>query len=241
MKPKKPFLSVIVPVFNEEKRIKNLQEIVNYLRKQKFSWELIVVNDGSTDKTGKILELLKKQLKFKLMSYSPNAGKGLAVKTGMLESTGKYRLFLDVDLSTPITELGKFLPHLKHYDIVIGSRKLKSSQLVTRQSFVREHLGKVFTLLSQHILKMNNSDFTCGFKVFSEQSAVDVFSRQRINKWGFDPEILYIGKIKKYSIKEVAVHWENDPRTKVKFPDDIINSLTELIRIRINYLKGIYR
>lgn len=241
MKSKTPYLSVIVPLFNEEKRVKRLKEIFDYLKIQKFSWEVIVVDDGSTDKTSRILTSFKKHLKFNLISYFPNSGKGFAIKTGMLNAKGKYRLFLDVDLSTPITELKNFLPHLKKYEIVIGSRKLKSSKLITRQSIVREYLGKIFTLLSQRVLKMYISDFTCGFKIFSKKSATEIFTRQRIYRWGFDPEILFIGNIKKYSIKEVAVYWENDPGTKVKFPDAIINSLTELIRIRINYIKGFYR
>lgn len=241
MKPKIPFLSVILPVFNEEKRIRRLNQIIAYLRKQKYSWEVIVVDDGSTDKTKRILKLLSRNFKFNLLSHSLNVGKGFAVKTGMLKARGKYRLFLDVDLSTPINELKKFLPFLKEYDIVIGSRKLKTSTLATRQPLLREYLGKVFTLLSQQILDMNISDFTCGFKIFSRRSAEQIFIRQKINKWGFDPEILYIGKIKKYFIKEVPVYWENDPSTKVKFPHDIVNSLTELIRIRLNDKRGLYK
>lgn len=241
MQSKKIFLSVIIPVFNEEKRIRRLNQIISYLNKQKFSWEVIVVNDGSTDKTNSILKLLKKRLRFNLFSYSPNKGKGFAVKTGMLKATGDYCLFLDVDLSTPIEELEKFLPHLRKHGILIGSRKLKSSTLATRQPVLREYLGKVFTLLSQYILKMRVSDFTCGFKIFSKKSVEQIFTRQRIYRWGFDSEILYIGKIKKHSIKEIPVYWENDPRTKVKFPDAIINSFAELIRIKVNYFRGFYR
>lgn len=240
-KTKKPFLSIIIPVFNEEKRIKNLKEIITYLGKQRFSWELIVVNDGSKDKTRKVLNSVKNSFKFKLLSYSPNLGKGFAIKTGMLEALGKYRLFLDIDLSTPINELDKFLPFLKKYGIVIGSRKLKASNLVVRQPFIREHLGKIFTSLSRMVLQLNVSDFTCGFKCFSEKTAKQIFTRQTINRWGFDSEILYIGKNKKISIKEVPVTWKNDPGTKVKFPQDIINSLGELIKIRLNSLLGLYR
>lgn len=241
MKLKAPFLSVIVPIFNEERRIRNLYHIVTYLKKQKYSWDITVVDDGSTDKTNKILRLLRKKIRFNLLSYSPNLGKGSAVRIGMLKAKGKYRLFMDVDLSTPISELKKFLPYLKKYDIVIGSRKLATSELVTRQPLIREHLGKIFTLLSQKFLGMYISDFTCGFKIFSKKSVDEIFARQRINRWGFDPEILYIGKIKKLSIREIPVYWENDPRTKVKFPDAIINSLVELISIKINYLRGLYR
>lgn len=238
---KKPFLSIIVPIFNEQKRVKNLTNVISYFRKQKYSWEVIVVDDGSTDETIKVLKLMKKKLRFKLLTYSPNLGKGFAVKTGMLSAQGKYRLFIDLDLSTPIAELEKFLPYFKKYDIIIGSRKLKSSTLLKRQPIIREYLGKVFTLLSQFMLNTIVSDFTCGFKIFSQKAAEHIFTKQRINRWGFDSEILYIGNIKKFSIKEVPVVWNDDPRTKVKFPQDIINSLIELLTIRVNSFKNLYR
>lgn len=240
-KIKQPFLSIIIPVFNEEKRLRNLDEIIRYLKDQRYSWEVIIVDDGSTDKTGRILKSLNLKLKFKLLSYSPNAGKGFAIKTGMLAAKGKHRLFLDIDLSTPISELDKFLPFLNKFDIIIGSRKMKSANVVVHQSLIREVLGKMFTLISRKILQMNVSDFTCGFKVFSQSAAGQIFPKQTINRWGFDPEILYIGKIMKKTIKEVPVEWKNDPRTKVKFPMDILNSLNELIRIKINSAKGLYK
>jgi dolichyl-phosphate beta-glucosyltransferase len=235
---KKPFLSVIIPVFNEEKRIHKLKDIISYLKKQKYSSEIVVINDGSTDKTGAILKKYKR--KINLISYFPNRGKGAAIKTGMLESLGKYRLFLDVDLSTPISEFEKFFPHLNKYDIIIGSRKIKDSNLITRQSLLREYLGKIFTSLSIFILNLNTSDLTCGFKSFSGKTAEEIFQNQTIPGWGFDPEILYIAQTKKKTILEIPVTWKNDPRTKVKFPRDIIFSLWELIKIRINAFEGRY-
>lgn len=240
MKHKAVFLSVVIPVFNEEKRVKKIADIVSYLKKQPYPWEIIVVNDGSTDRTIKILKELRKKLRFSLISYTANTGKGFAVKTGMLQANGKFRLFLDVDLSTPISEIEKFLPYMEKYDILVGSRKLRTSSLAMRQPILREYLGKIFTLLSQYILNMYISDFTCGFKIFSEKSAKHIFSRQKIEKWGFDPEILYIGKLKRYSIKEIPVFWKDDPRTKVKIVNAVINSLMELILIRINAKKGLY-
>ena len=246
----KPHLSIVIPVYNEEKRVNNLIQIISYFKKQRYSWEVIVVNDGSTDKTIRKLKLLKNKaslfpngnkLRFKILSYYPNTGKGFAIKTGMLSATGKHRLFLDIDLSTPIDEVDKFLPFLKKFDIVIGSRKMKSSEVIVRQSLLREFLGKTFTYISQKILQMNVSDFTCGFKCFNDKAAEVIFAKQKIHRWGFDPEILYIGKSKKHSIKEVPVRWKNDPGTKVKFPRDIINSLIELVLIRLNSLRGLYR
>lgn len=240
-KLKEYFLSVIVPVYNEEKRIKKLVEVVAYLKKQRFLWELIVIDDGSFDHTKRKLTQLKKKLRFKLISYYPNKGKGAAIKEGMLFASGKYRLFLDVDLSTPLTEFDKLLPHLKRYDIVIGSRKMKGSDVKIRQSITRELLGRAFTFLSQQILQVKISDFTCGFKCFSGKAAKDIFSKQTIKRWGFDSEIIYIGKNRKFSIKEIPVTWRDDPRTKVKFPQDIIFSLHELFRIRLNAKRGLYK
>lgn len=237
----KPFLSVIIPVFNERKRINNLIKITKFLSKQNFKSELIIVDDGSTDTTIKKIKKMTQQCRFQLISYSVNQGKGFAIKTGMLAASGRYRLFIDIDLSTPIEELNNLLRHVRRHDVVIGSRKLKSSNLIIRQSLLREQLGKVFTMLSQMILQLPLSDFTCGFKCFSEEAATDVFSRQTINRWGFDSEILFICKNRKFSIKEVPVTWSNDPVTKVKFPQDIYSSLIDLMRIRLNYLKGIYQ
>ncbi len=241
MKKQNPYLSVIIPVFNEQKRLGNINSIIDFFKKQKFSWEVIIINDGSTDKTLKLLNSLQKKLKFKLVSYAPNRGKGAAIKQGMLSAKGKYRFFLDVDLSTPITEFNKLLPHFKKYPIIIGSRKMKNSKIIIRQPIVREALGKMFTKMSQTILQMDISDFTCGFKCFSDKAAEEIFSRQQIGRWGFDSEILYIGKIKKHSIKEIPVEWRNDLGTKVKFPDAIIYSLTELVKIKLNEIKGLYK
>lgn len=241
MKKSVPFLSIVIPVFNEQKRIKNLKKVISYLSKQKYKWEVIVVNDGSNDKTIRIINTLKKKLKLKLVSYSENRGKGAAIKEGMLIATGKYRLFLDIDLSTPIEEIYKLIPFLKKYDIVIGSRKMKGSNILIRQSIAREFLGKMFTRVSQKLLQMKVSDFTCGFKCFSKKAAEEIFAKQTVHRWGFDSEILYIGKTKRYSIKEVPVLWKNDPRTRVKFPQDIVHSLTELFKIRLNSYRGLYK
>ena len=137
-------------------------------------------------------------------------------------------------------EFSKFYPYLKKYDILIGSRKLKGAKLINRQPIIREYLGRGFTLLSRIILGVNISDFTCGFKCFSKQAAEKIFTRQKINRWGFDSEILFIAKNKGLKIKEIPVKWSNDERTKVKFPDDLIRSFSELLQIRYNHFKNLY-
>ena len=241
MKAEPIFWSIIVPAYNESKRVYKLDKILRYLGQLKESWELIVVNDGSQDDTLKKLEAFKRKSNFKLISYATNRGKGYAVKTGMLAASGKFRLFCDIDLSTPIEEIRKFKPFLGKADVIIGTRKLKGARVVLHQSFLREYLGRGFTLLSQLILNTRVSDFTCGFKCFSGPASERIFAKTKIFRWGFDSEALFLAKKYKLRIKEVPVVWKNDPQTKVRFPRDLINSFGELILIRYyDWVKGFY-
>lgn len=236
----KPFLSVIIPLYNEQKRLNKLIKLYKYLKKQNFTYEVILVNDGSKDNTLKRTDNLSKDFKFNLITYKENRGKGFAIRTGMLAAQGQNLLFTDIDLSTPIEEFNKFLPLLKKQRIIIGSRKTKGSVLQKRQGIMRESLGKGFTLLSQVILGLQISDFTCGFKCFSKKAAKEIFSKQRIERWGFDSEILFLAKKLGYEITEIPVRWSNDPGTKVKFPGDIFRSLVDLYRIRHAWSKKAY-
>lgn len=236
----RPFLSIIIPLYNEQGRLKKISQIYKFLDRQDFNYEVIPVNDGSEDDTLKKLKLLSKKFKFHLVTYAKNRGKGFAVKSGMLAAKGRFRLFIDIDLSTPIAEISKFLPHLAKHHLLIGSRKMTGSDLLIRQSPLREALGKSFTVLSRLVLNLNVSDFTCGFKCFSKKAAEDIFSRQKIERWGFDSEILFLAKKLGYEIKEVPVQWSNDPKTRVKFPLDVITSLMDLCIIRYNNLKKKY-
>jgi glycosyltransferase involved in cell wall biosynthesis len=241
MKAEPIFWSIIVPVYNETKRVHNLDKILRYLGKLEEPWEIIVVNDGSRDDTYQKLKLFKRRSNFKLISYATNRGKGFAVKTGILAASGKFRLFCDIDLSTPIEEMPKFRTHFAAADVVIGSRKLKGAKVMLHQSFLRECLGSGFTLLSQLVLNTWVSDFTCGFKCFSKRASEKIFNKTRIFRWGFDSEVLFLAK--KYGLKtaEVPVIWKNDPQTRVRFPRDLINSFAELILIRYyDWVRGLY-
>lgn len=233
-------LSVIIPLYNEENRLVNIAVIADFFKNHKLTFELILVNDGSTDKTLDFLTRIEKKYHLRIISYDKNQGKGYAVQRGMLAARGKYRLFMDVDLSTPLNEFNKFIPHLGIFDILIGSRKIANSQLVIRQSRVRENLGGCFTYLSRKILGVEIFDFTCGFKCFSKEAAERIFSLQTIKRWGFDSEVLFIAQKKGLKIKEIPIVWKNDTRTKVKFPQDIIKSMVELLSIRVNDIKGRY-
>lgn len=237
----KPYLSIIVPVFNESKRLQNLSNIFDYLKMKKFTHEVIIVNDGSMDNTLELLKQINKKYKFTILSYEKNRGKGYAVKTGMLRANGKYRLFIDIDFSTPIGELDAFLKYINSYDVVVASRRLPQSRVLVHQPYIREFMGHAFTKLSQYILNISISDFTCGFKCFSSKAAKDIFSCSRIERWGFDSELLFIAHKLGYSIKELPVHWKDNAHTKVRFPGDAMQSFAELVTIRINDLKGMYK
>lgn len=236
-----PYLSVIIPLYNEQNRVHDsLVKVYRFLDQQKFSYEVILINDGSRDNTLLKLNKLSKKFKFQLVSYNKNKGKGVAIKKGMLAAKGRFRLFTDIDLSTPIQEMRKFFPYFSKHDILIGSRKMKGSNLKKRQSLIRENLGKGFTFLSQLTLNLDTSDFTCGFKCFSKKATMQIFPKQKLHRWGFDSEILFIAKLLGLSIKEIPVVWSNDPKSKVRFPQDILLSLLDLLKIRYYHFKKLY-
>ncbi|MCX6705474.1 MAG: glycosyltransferase [Candidatus Woesebacteria bacterium] len=241
MKQKSIFWSIIVPCYNESKRVDNIVKIIQYLRGLDKSWELIVLDDGSTDDTLDKLKSLKKKSDFRLIYYKNNRGKGYAVKTGMLAATGEFRLFMDVDLSTPIEEMAKFSQFVDRFDVVMGTRKVKGAKVMVHQPILREYLGVGFTLLSQLILNTWVSDFTCGFKCFSREAAERIFQKTKIFRWGFDSESLFLAKKYGFSIKEVPVIWRNDRQTRVRFPNDIISSFGELLTIRyFDWVRDLY-
>jgi len=241
MPRKKPHLSVIVPVYNESNRISKLETIIKTFKNKEYPVEILVVNDGSTDDTVKKLRILNQNNKLQIISYRRNKGKGFAIKNGMLKANGNYRLFMDVDLSTHPDEFTKFERYIDKHDVIIGSRRIKGSKFIAHQPLIREQMGKVFTKLSQTVLQLNLCDFTCGFKMFSEKASKEIFSRQTIDRWGFDSEIMFLANKLGYSIKEVPVKWKNDLNSKVKFPNDIIRSLSDLTKITINHKNNVYR
>ncbi len=236
----KPHLSIVIPVFNEERRLGSLDKVLAFFRQFSFPWELIIVDDGSVDSTLAILDLWKKWEEVRILTYQPNRGKGYAIKQGMLQARGKYRLFMDIDLSTPLEEFYLFQPFLGQYDVLIGTRKRGRGQIIKPQPWLRESLGRGFTWLTRTILRVEVSDFTCGFKIFSDSAAQFIFPRLRIERWGFDAEVLYLAKKFGFSVHEIGVRWRNDPLTKVNLKKDIWRSFKDLIQIRINDWRGLY-
>lgn len=232
-------ISVIVPAYNEEKRIAaTLLKTQDYLSRQSTGWridyEIIVVNDGSTDSTQKTVEGLKSQIKnLEIISYQKNKGKGYAVRCGMLQANGDIKLFMDADNSTKINEIEKFLPEFeKGFDIVIGSRRVKGAKITKKQTLLRVFLGEVFGLLSKSI-SGNIIDTQCGFKAFTKESADKIFEQCKIDGWVFDLEVLALARKWGYKVKEMPVLWENNFASKVK----ITNSpkiLIDLIKIKFH-------
>ncbi|MFH2062096.1 MAG: glycosyltransferase [Candidatus Beckwithbacteria bacterium] len=234
--PKK--LSLVIPVYNEEKRLdKALKICKDYLNKFP-DWEFIFVNDGSTDKTEEMI----KNAGFRVISYKKNQGKGCALKQGVKLATKPLTLITDIDFSTPLTELPKLYGEIESgFKMVIGSRKTKGSVVTKHQPKLREWLGTRFTDLSNVWLGLKVSDFTCGFKLFKTDTAKEIFDKQRIKRWGYDAEIVFIANKLGVNIKEVPVVWGNDNRTRVNLGKDILRSLIDLVMIRFNDLAGRYR
>ena len=230
------FLSIIIPAYNEERRIKStLKRISNYLTSNGYRYEIIVVDDGSTDGTFSLVKRMKGEIKgLRIIKNMKNKGKGFSVKRGFLSARGRYMLFSDADLSTPIEEIEKLISWFnKGYDIVIGSRALKESHIQIHQPWYRELAGRIFNLFVQAMAVPGIKDTQCGFKCFSQKAALEICKRQRIERFSFDVEMLYIAKKLGYKIKEVPVRWFNNPQSKVSLLKDSFKMFFDLIRIRL--------
>jgi dolichyl-phosphate beta-glucosyltransferase len=236
-------LSLVIPAFNEEARIGNsLDRILSFLRSQPYSSEIIIVDDGSKDGTVRLIrEKIRDKSGVQVYQQPRNLGKGAAIRQGILLTRGEYLFFSDADLSVSIETLSDFLPHLENgSDIVIGTRKNAGAVIEVHQPFYRSLMGKVYTELSNLILGLTISDFTCGFKGFRRNPGKDLFSRQLLTNWSFDAELLYLASLKGYRVQEIPVRWRNDEGTKVRLWKDVLTSFIGLLRIRIYDCLGRY-
>jgi glycosyltransferase involved in cell wall biosynthesis len=235
IKAKNMKLSVVIPAYNEENRLaKTLEDIDRYLRKQDYDYEIIVVNDGSKDRTAEVVKgMMGRVRNLRLIDNKVNKGKGGVVKQGLLEARGEVRLFTDADNSTSINHLERMWPEFeKGFDIVIGSRDVKGAVLDPPQPWYRRVLGDIFNLLVQVVVGLWGIwDTQCGFKALSSKVVEDIIPKCKIDRWAFDPEILILAKNKGYKIKEVPVHWVNDPHSKVKFKG-MVMMLKDLLTIK---------
>ena len=233
----KTFLSVIIPAYNEASRLPaTLVDVDRYLSSQRFSYEIIVVNDGSADNTAEIARRFSLTMRnLRLIDQKVNCGKGAAVRTGMLAANGDTRLFMDADNSTAISEVEKLLPYfssgLGKYDVVFGSRAIKGAQMNPPQVFYKRFAGKLGNFFIQLLLLKGIWDTQCGFKCFSEEAAEKIFGITKINHWGFDAESLALAKEFGYTIKEMPIFWVNDVRTHVRL-SSYLQVLAETVKVR---------
>jgi len=236
------YLSVIIPAYNEEKRIKKtLLAIHDYLSKQSYDYEIIVVNDGSKDKTAEVVSSSMSRIPhLRLIDNKKNHGKGWVVKQGMLRAKGDIRLFTDADNSTSINHIEKMTPYFKRgYDIVIGSRRVRGSKIAVHQAWYKEFLGRLGNLWIRIFAVGGINDTQAGFKAFTAESAETVFSRLTLHQWGFDFEALAIAKKHKLEIKEMPITWVNDLMSHVKM-SAYVKTLFEALRVRQNLISGKY-
>jgi len=229
----KPYLSVIIPAYNEAKRLPlTLVDVDKHLASQEFSYEILVVNDGSKDATSEIARRFSSLVEnLKVIDLSENLGKGAAVRQGMMEARGNWRLFMDADNSTSVNEFLKMMPYFKEsYDVVIGSRSVRGAKLHPPQPLYRRLIGKLGNLFVRIILLKGIWDTQCGFKCFSEESAEKIFPLVKINGWGFDIESLALARHFGYRIKEIPVFWSNSFFSHV-VPRTYLQVLWETIKI----------
>jgi dolichyl-phosphate beta-glucosyltransferase len=226
-------LAVIVPAYNEEPRLaKSLEKIREYLSEQAYEWEVVVVDDGSTDRTAGIAgSFAGSDPRFRLISYVPNKGKGAAVRVGMLDAKADALLLCDADLAAPIEEVEKLFAARK--SIAIGSRPLRESHLEIRQPWWREMAGRAFNLAVQALSIRGIKDTQCGFKLFSDKAAKDVFTRCRFDGFSYDFEALMVARALGYEIAEVPIRWAHQEGSKVRLFRDGMRMLRDLVKLRL--------
>ena len=237
------YLSVIIPAYKEEKRIvKTLKEIDKYLSKQEYAYEVIVVNDGSSDRTAEVVRKVIPEIKnLRMIDNKENHGKGYVVRQGLLEAKGEYRVFTDADNSTSIDQIDKILVEFnKGYEVVIGSRDIKGAVIAVSQPLWRVALGNVFNLIVQIISGLFGIwDTQCGFKGFTKKAVQDIFPKCQINRFAFDVEALVLAKKLGYKIKEIPVVWINSLESTVGFKS-MVKMLIEVFQIRWNLISKKY-
>ncbi len=236
-----PFLSIVLPAHNEEGRLPaTLDELDAFIAQQPYACEVVVVENGSHDRTLELAQNLAAQRPYLRVIHEERRGKGLAVKTGMLAARGTYRIFCDVDFSMPVPEINRFIPPmLPDSQVAIGSREAPGS-VRYHEPYLRHLSGRVFNTLVRWIAMPGIQDTQCGFKCFRGDIAEEVFPLQTINGWTFDVEVLFIARQRGYRITEVGIPWYFNPGSKVRLLRDSWYMLLDLIQIRRNARDGAY-
>ncbi len=237
------FYSFIIPAYNESERLAvSLPKVLDYIRERQLHAEVIVVNDGSADDTAEVTRSFVRRFpEIRLLENPGNRGKGYSVRNGMLHARGDVLLFTDADLSSPIYEATKLFAALEQgADVAIGSRWLQAELQTERQPWHRQLYGRLFNLGLRMVLGLKYRDTQCGFKAFRRAAAQTVFSRQRIERWGFDPELLFLADKFKLRTVEVPVEWAHDHRSKISPVRDGLKMGLEMLEVRRNNRHGLY-
>lgn len=235
-------LSIVIPAFNEELRLPaSLERIADYLKNSCRETEVLVVDDGSRDRTAAVAESFRGRIpRLRVIANGSNRGKGYSVRHGMREARGDLVLFSDADLSAPIEEADKLIAALDRYDVAIGSRALNRDLIAVHESAFREFAGMVFNRIVRFVLRLPFVDTQCGFKAFRREKCKIIFDQQRIERFGFDPELLYLARHHGLTAEEIPVRWAHSPATKVNMLRDSVQMFVDIFTIRWNATVGRY-
>jgi len=239
----RPSISIVIPAYNEGARVsKALGEVLRVVRERAWNAEVLVVNDGSTDRTAAIVaEFAQVNPEVRLLNNRENRGKGFSVRHGVLNAVGEIVMFTDADLSSPMEEAERLFDALHQgADIAIGSRWLERNRQTHKQPLYRQFFGRCFNAITRLIMGLPFADTQCGFKAFRRPVAQTVFQLQRIERWGFDPELLFIALKRGYKIHEVPVTWGHDERSRLSYLKDGIKMIEEIAYIRWEAFAGAY-
>lgn len=236
-----PFLSIVIPAHNEESRLpRTLEQIFEFLSRQSYTAEVVVVENGSSDRTLELAREFSRKHQNLIVLHEERRGKGNAVQRGILEAHGEYRFICDADLSMPIEELEKFLPPtLTGFDVAIGSREAPGAIRYNEPNY-RHFGGRAINLLIRLLILPGLNDTQCGFKCFHASTAESLFRQQTLTGWSFDIEILYLARRKKLRVCEIPIQWYYDPESKVSAVRDALRMISDIFRIHLNALHGKY-
>lgn len=236
-----PYLSLIIPAYNEETRLpETLKQVIEFVYRQSYSIEVLVIENGSLDRTFQIAQEFATQHPEIRVLQNAQSGKGRAVRQGMLAALGEYRFMCDVDLSMPMDEINRFLPpSLTGYDIAIASREAPGA-VRHDEPYYRHFVGRIYNGLIRFLALPGLQDTQCGFKCFKGTVAEDLFPRQILTGWSFDVEILFIGQLLGYKVIEIPIHWYYNPHSKISVVRDSFKMGADLLTIRLNALRGVY-
>lgn len=236
-----PFLSIVIPAYNEEFRLpKTLEQVLSFSEIQPYATEVLVIENGSQDRTFEVAQAIAERHPNMTVVQESGRGKGLAVRRGMLQARGEYRFMCDADLSMPVEEINRFLPPaLQDFDIAIGSREAPGSVRYNEPQY--RHLGgRAVNTMIRLLALPGLQDTQCGFKCFRAPAAEKLFRLQTLTGWSFDIELLYIARLHGYQIVEVPIHWYFDPESKLSVVSDAVKMGMDILTIHLNQAKGVY-